>query len=144
MADTFGGGKNRATLNNVIPASTGATVAVGKVLPHLNGKLNGTALRVPNGTGSVVEAVHQIDGTATAAEVVAALAANAERINAGTLMGQVITVNDYYECSRDCVGEPFSSMVSGNVLVVSAGTDSLIKVTSFYEMGFSHAWPNWP
>ena len=60
-----GGGKNRATLNNVIPASTGAAVAVGKVLflalPHLNGKLNGTALRVPTDTGSVVEAVYQID-----------------------------------------------------------------------------------
>ena len=140
VADTFGGGKNRATLNNVIPASTGAAVAVGKVLPHLNGKLNGTALRVPTDTGSVVEAVYQVDGTPAPAEVVAALAANAERINAGTLMGQVITVNDYYECSRDCVGEPFSSMVSDNVLVVSAGTDSLIKITSFYdnEMGFSH------
>ena len=140
VADTFGGGKNRATLNNVIPASTGAAVAVGKVLPHLNGKLNGTALRVPTDTGSVVEAVYQIDGTPTAAEVVAALTANAERINASTLMSQVITVNDYYECSRDCVGEPFSSMVSDNVLVVSAGTDSLIKLTSFYdnEMGFSH------
>ena len=140
VADTFGGGKNRATLNNVIPASTGAAVAVGKVLPHLNGKLNGTALRVPTDTGSVVEAVYQVDGTPAPAEVVTALAANAERINASTLMGQVITVNDYYECSRDCVGEPFSSMVSDNVLVVSAGTDSLIKITSFYdnEMGFSH------
>ena len=140
VADTFGGGKNRATLNNVIPASTGAAVAVGKVLPHLNGKLNGTALRVPTDTGSVVEAVYQVDGTPAPAEVVAALAANAERINAGTLMGQVITVNDYYECSRDCVGEPFSSMVSDNVLVVSAGSDSLVKLTSFYdnEMGFSH------
>ena len=140
VADTFGGGKNRATLNNVIPASTGAAVAVGKVLPHLNGKLNGTALRVPTDTGSVVEAVFQIDGTPSPAEVVAAMQANAERINASTLMGQVITVNDFYECSRDCVGEPFSSMVSDNVLVVSAGTDSLIKLTSFYdnEMGFSH------
>ena len=140
VADTFGGGKNRATLNNVIPASTGAAVAVGKVLPHLNGKLNGTALRVPTDTGSVVEAVYQIEGTPSAAEVVAAMQANAERINASTLLGQVITVNDYYECSRDCVGEPYSSMVSDNVLVVSAGSDSLIKVTSFYdnEMGFSH------
>jgi glyceraldehyde 3-phosphate dehydrogenase len=54
VADFFGGGKNRATLNNVIPASTGAAIAVGKVLPHLNGKLNGTALRVPTDTGSVV------------------------------------------------------------------------------------------
>ena len=140
VADTFGGGKNRATLNNVIPASTGAAVAVGKVLPHLNGKLNGTALRVPTDTGSVVEAVYLIDGAPSAAEVVAAMQANAERINASSLLGQVITVNDYYECSRDCVGEPYSSMVSDNVLVVPAAGGSLIKVTSFYdnEMGFSH------
>ena len=140
VADTFGGGKNRATLNNVIPASTGAAVAVGKVLPHLNGKLNGTALRVPTDTGSVVEAVYLIDGAPAAADVVAAMQANAERINASSLLGQVITVNDYYECSRDCVGEPYSSMVSDNVLVVPAGGGSLLKVTSFYdnEMGFSH------
>ena len=140
VADTFGGGKNRATLNNVIPASTGAAVAVGKVLPHLNGKLNGTALRVPTDTGSVVEAVYLIDGAPSAAEVVAAMQANAKRINASSLLGQVITVNDYYECSRDCVGEPYSSMVSDNVLVVPAAGGSLIKVTSFYdnEMGFSH------
>ena len=52
----------------------------------------------------------------------------------------MVPVNDYYERSRDCVGEPFSSMVSDNVLVVSAGGDSLIKLTSFSdnEMGFSH------
>ena len=141
VADTFGGGKNRATLNNVIPASTGAAVAVGKVLPHLNGKLNGTALRVPTDTGSVVEAVYQIDGTPTKEELVAALAANAAKINGSTLLGQVITVNDYYECSRDCVGEPFSSMVSDSPLVVPVdGSGSLVKLTSFYdnEMGFSH------
>ena len=138
VADTFGGGKNRATLNNVIPASTGAAVAVGKVLPHLNGKLNGTALRVPTDTGSVVEAVYQIEGSPSKEELVAALAAE---INASTLFGQVITVNDYYECSRDCVGEPFSSMVSDSPLVVPVdGSGSLVKLTSFYdnEMGFSH------
>ena len=141
VADTFGGGKNRATLNNVIPASTGAAVAVGKVLPHLNGKLNGTALRVPTDTGSVVEAVYQIDGTPSKEELVAALAANAATINDSTLLGQVITVSDYYECSRDCVGEPFSSMVSDSPLVVPVdGSGSLVKLTSFYdnEMGFSH------
>jgi glyceraldehyde 3-phosphate dehydrogenase len=110
-------------------------------LPHLNGKLNGTALRVPTDTGSVVEAVYQIDGTPSKEELVAALAANADQINGSTLLGQVITVNDYYECSRDCVGEPFSSMVSDSPLVVPVdGSGSLVKLTSFYdnEMGFSH------
>ena len=56
----------------------------------------------------------------------------------------MITVNDYYECSRDCVGEPFSSMVSdysfGPLVVPVDGCCSLVKLTSFYdnEMGFSN------
>ena len=53
----------------------------------------------------------------------------------------MITVSDYYECSCDCVGEPFSSMVSDSPLVVPVdGSGSLVKLTSFYdnEMGFSH------
>ena len=65
---------------------------------------------------------------------------NANSINESTFMKQVVTVNDFYECSRDCVGEPFSSMVSDNILIVPLDDRSLVKATSFYdnEMGFSH------
>lgn len=140
VADAFGGGKNRATLNNIVPASTGAAKAVGKVLPHLNGKLNGTALRVPTDTGSVVEAVFQIEGAPSKEQLLEAMKKNANSINESTFMKQVVTVNDFYECSRDCVGEPFSSMVSDNILIVPLDDRSLVKATSFYdnEMGFSH------
>ena len=140
VSDTFGGGKDRATLNNIILASTGAAKAVGRVLPHLNGKLNGTALRVPTDTGSVVEAVYLVDGSVSAEQAVAALTQNAAAINASTEMKQVMTVGDYYECSRDCVAEPYSSMVSDSVLTIATGDHTLIKATSFYdnEMGFSH------
>jgi len=140
VQDFFGGGKNRATLNNIIPASTGAAIAVGKVLPHLNGKLNGTALRVPTDTGSVVEVVYLIEGKASVDDINKAVAENAKKMNGTTLLGKILDVDDYYECSRDCVGEPWSSMyIPGNTRVTEAGDNTLVKMTSFYdnEMGYS-------
>ena len=140
VADAFGGGKNRATLNNIIPASTGAAKAVGKVLPHLNGKLNGTALRVPTDTGSVVECVYQIEGEHTAEEIKDAMHINIAKMNESTLLKKTTYLGDFYECSRDCVGEPYSSMINDNVLAIPSNGTTLVKATSFYdnEMGFSH------
>jgi len=140
VQDFFGGGKNRATLNNVIPASTGAAIAVGKVLPHLNGRLNGTALRVPTDTGSVVEVVYLLDGKFTRDEINLGVAENAKKINADSISGKILDVSDYYECSRDCVGELWSSMlIPGNTQVVETGPYTQVKMTSFYdnEMGYS-------
>jgi glyceraldehyde 3-phosphate dehydrogenase len=140
VQDFFGGGKNRATLNNIIPASTGAAIAVGKVLPHLNGKLNGTALRVPTDTGSVTEVTYLIEGKHSVDEINAKVAENAAKINGSSLSGRILDVDDYYECSRDCVGEPWSSMyIPGNSRITEAGDNTLVKMTSFYdnEMGYS-------
>ena len=140
VQDFFGGGKNRATLNNIIPASTGAAIAVGKVLPHLNGKLNGTALRVPTDTGSVTEVVYLLEGKHTVDEINAKVAENAKGINSASPSGKILDVTDYYECSRDCVGESWSSMyIPGNTRATEAGDNTMVKMTSFYdnEMGYS-------
>jgi len=60
--------------------------------------------------------------------------------NAATPLGQVAYFGDLYQCSRDCVGELFSSMISDAVLAVPCGKDTMLKATSFYdnEMGFCH------
>jgi glyceraldehyde 3-phosphate dehydrogenase len=140
VVDFFGGAKHRATLNNVIPTTTGAAIAVGKVLPHLNGKLNGTALRVPVDTGSVVEVIYLIEGEVTVDQISASITENVKKINDSTIMGQTAYFGDAYEVSQDCVGEPWSSMIIPKILTVSVGGNTLVKCTSFYdnEMGFSH------
>ena len=63
---------------NIIPTSTGAAVAVGKVIPDLNGKLNGGAMRVPTPTGSVVDLTVQLKKDCTVEELNAAIKAAAE------------------------------------------------------------------
>ena len=56
------------------------------------------------------------------------------------MLGQVAYFGDYYECSQDCVGEPYSSMITDNLVIVPLGGQTLVKATSFYdnEMGFSY------
>jgi glyceraldehyde 3-phosphate dehydrogenase len=140
VVDFFGGAKNRATLNNIIPTTTGAAIAVGKVLPHLNGKLNGTALRVPTDTGSVVEAIYLVEGNVSEDQLTASITENVKKINDSTIMKQTAYFGDAYEVSQDCVGEPYSSMIIPTILAVPVGGNTLVKCTSFYdnEMGFSY------
>ena len=138
--DAFGGAKQRGLLNNIIPTTTGAATAVGRVLPHLAGKLNGTALRVPVDTGSVVEAVLLIDGRPGREQVAAAIEDNVAAMNASTPLGRVAYFGSHYQCSRDCVGEPYSSMIADGFQMVEVEDGTLIKLTAFYdnELGYAY------
>lgn len=122
----------RSAAINMVPTSTGAAAAVGQVLPELNGKLNGMAVRVPTPTGSVVDLVAELDKNVTAEEVNAALKEAAEVDLKGVL--------EYSEdplVSTDIVGNPHSSIVDGLSTMVLE--DNMVKVVSWYdnEIGYS-------
>ncbi|MHC4407451.1 MAG: type I glyceraldehyde-3-phosphate dehydrogenase [Planctomycetota bacterium] len=123
----------RAAAINIIPTTTGAARAVGKVIPELNGKLDGFALRVPVPTGSVVDLTAELARDATADEVNAALKAAAE----GAMKGILAFTMDPI-VSSDIVGDPHSSIVDGQLTMVQGG--NLCKVVSWYdnEWGYSN------
>ncbi|MEJ8776797.1 type I glyceraldehyde-3-phosphate dehydrogenase [Pseudogracilibacillus sp. ICA-222130] len=122
----------RAAAENIIPTSTGAAKAVGKVLPNLNGKLNGMAVRVPVSDGSVVDLVAELDKNVTAEEVNEAFKNAAE----GNLKG-ILAYTDEPIVSKDIVGDAHSSIIDGLSTMVLE--DNLVKVVSWYdnEMGYS-------
>jgi len=121
----------RAGAINIIPTTTGAAVAVGKVIPELNGKLDGYALRVPVPTGSITDLTVELTQETTVEAINAAVKEAAEGPMAGLL--------DYTEepiVSSDIVHNPASSIFdSGNTKVIG----NLAKVTMWYdnEWGYS-------
>ncbi len=125
----------RAAAINIIPTTTGAARAVGKVLPELNGKLNGFALRVPVADGSLVDLVATVDQSVTADEINAALKTAAE----GKLKG----IMEYCEdplVSSDIVGNPHSSIIDAQSTMVMPGDGGkLIKVVSWYDNEWGYA-----
>jgi glyceraldehyde 3-phosphate dehydrogenase len=124
----------RAAAVNLIPTTTGAAKAVGLVLPELNGKLNGLAIRAPVITGSVVDLVFTPSQPTDPAAVNAALKEAAE----GPLKGILLYTEDEI-VSTDIVGDPHSSIFdAGQTMAIGDGR--LIKAVSWYdnEWGYSN------
>jgi glyceraldehyde 3-phosphate dehydrogenase len=124
----------RAAATNIIPTSTGAARAVGKVLPRLSGKLDGMAMRVPVPDGSVVDLVARLKKKATAEEVNAALAAAAKTKG----FKNVLKFSMDPLVSTDIIGDPHSSVVDGLATMAIGGRT--VKVVSWYdnEWGYSN------
>ncbi|MBM3984069.1 MAG: aldehyde dehydrogenase, partial [Planctomycetes bacterium] len=118
---------------NMIPAKTGAAAAVGLVLPHLNGKLDGYAIRVPTINVSIVDLSFVAKRATTADEVNKALKEASE----SDLKGILEWTNQPL-VSSDFNNNPASSIVDALLTKVSEGT--LVKVSSWYdnEWGFSN------
>jgi len=125
----------RAAAVNIIPTTTGAAKAVGKVIPELNGKLNGFALRVPVADGSVVDLVATLKKSTTAQEINAALKNAAE----GKLRG-ILEYSEDPLVSSDIVGNPHSSIIDGqSTMTMPAGGGKLVKVVSWYDNEWGYA-----
>jgi glyceraldehyde 3-phosphate dehydrogenase len=125
----------RAAAQNIIPTTTGAARAVGQVIPELNGKLNGFALRVPVVDGSVTDFVAILNKSVTAKQVNAALKAAAD----GPMKGVMEYSTDPL-VSSDIVGNPHSSIVDSlSTMTMPADGGNMVKVVSWYdnEWGYS-------
>merc|ERR1712176_11948 len=123
----------RAACYNIIPSSTGAAKAVGKVIPDLNGKLTGMAFRVPTINVSVVDLTARLDKSATYEEICAALKNASETSMEGVLGYQ----------NKDIVSSDFISSTYSSVFDEKAGialTDNFVKLVSWYdnEAGYSN------
>jgi glyceraldehyde 3-phosphate dehydrogenase len=116
-----------------VPTSTGAAKAVGLVLPELNGRLHGFAVRAPVPTGSMVDLTFVASKNTTKEEVNAAFAEAA----GGDLAG-ILQYTEDPIVSSDIVGNPHSSIVDGLLTTVMEG--NLVKVVSWYdnEWGYSN------
>ncbi|HEY0318549.1 MAG TPA: type I glyceraldehyde-3-phosphate dehydrogenase [Solirubrobacterales bacterium] len=124
----------RAAAINLIPTTTGAAKAVGLVLPELNGKLNGLAMRAPVATGSVVDLVFSTPDPVNAEQVNAAVKEAAE----GSLKGILAYTEDPI-VSTDIIRDPHSSIFdAGQTMVIGDGR--MVKAVSWYdnEWGYSN------
>lgn len=125
--------RSRAATENIIPTTTGAAKAVGKVLPGLEGRLDGMAMRVPVPDGSTVDLVVELKRPVTRDEVNAAVKAAAD----GPLAG-IIQYSEDPLVSTDIIGNPHSSIFDAPSTQVLGG--NLVKVLSWYdnEWGYSN------
>jgi glyceraldehyde 3-phosphate dehydrogenase len=124
--------RGRAAAANIIPTSTGAGTAVGKILPELNGRIEAKALRVPVPDGSITDLVATVEADVTADEVNAVFREAAE----GPLKG-ILRYTDEPIVSSDIIGDPHSCIFDSEFTMVSGS--NMVKVFGWYdnEWGYS-------
>jgi glyceraldehyde 3-phosphate dehydrogenase len=125
--------RGRAAAVSIIPTTTGAAKATARVLPELEGRVDGMAMRVPVPDGSITDIVAMLGKAVTAADVNGALEEAAGR---PPLRG-VLRVSDEALVSRDVLGDPHSSIVDAESTMVVR--ERVVKILSWYdnEWGYS-------
>lgn len=124
--------KGRAGAVNLVPTTTGAAKAISKVLPNLEGKLNGQAIRVPTADVSMVDLTVTLNQNVTPEEVKNAFKAASKGSHKG-----ILGIDEEYRVSQDFVGETLSTVVPLDTIQVIGG--NMVKVLSWYdnEWGYS-------
>jgi len=122
----------RAAALNIIPTTTGAAKAIGKVMPELEGKLDGIALRVPTPTVSILDLLCQVEKETTAEEVnkVFKKASQAKELKG------ILRVEENPLVSNDFKGDPYSAIVDARMTMVK---NNLVKVLAWYDNEYAYA-----
>lgn len=124
--------RGRACAANIVPTSTGAAAAIGKVIPELEGKLNGGALRVPVSDGSLVDLVLELKSNVDAKAINQVLAKN---------VNETLRYTNDPIVSSDIISSSCGAMVDGSLTsVLEVDGKQLVKVVAWYdnEMGYSY------
>lgn len=122
----------RAAALNIIPTSTGAAKAIGQVIPDLEGKMDGIALRVPTPTVSVVDLVCEVEKKTSVQEVNEAL----KKASQSKKMKGILAVEDAPLVSTDFIGNPYSSIVDSSLTMVNG---DVVKVIAWYDNEWGYA-----
>ncbi len=122
--------RGRAAAANIIPASTGAASAIGKVLKDLDGRLDGTAMRVPVSTGYVIDLVLELKRSVTAEEINEALKNNTN---------ETLGYTEDPIVSSDVIGSCFGGLVDGlSTSVLEVDGKQLVKIVAWYDNEMSY------
>ena len=123
--------RGRAAAANIVPSSTGAASAIGKVIPELNGRLDGTAMRVPVTTGSVVDLSLELSKNVTKEELNELFKSN-QNETLGFTMDPIV--------SSDTIGMHYGSLVDGLLTnIVEVDGKQLVKVVAWYDNEMSYS-----
>ena len=123
--------RGRAGAANIVPSSTGAASALGLVIPSLKGKLDGSALRVPTSTGSVVDLTLELEKNVTVEEINQELKNNTNE-TLGFTMDPIV--------SSDIIGSHYGSLVDGLLTsILEVDGKQLVKVVAWYDNEMSYS-----
>ena len=124
--------RTRAAALNIIPTTTGAAKAIGKVIPELKGKLNGIAFRVPTPTVSVLDLICEVKKKTTAEEVNYTFKKASQKKELNGILG----IEDALLVSSDYIGNSFSAVVDAGLTMAQ---DNLVKVVAWYDNEWAYA-----